>query len=218
MPRQGIIESLQVGKPAAMRYGRQELYTGINKEAVHGPLFLNELNLEGDGQGDLKHHGGPDKAVCVYPYEHYAYWEKELNRKLAYGAFGENVTASGLTESDVCLGDTYRLGRALVQVSQPRQPCFKLARKHDVPDLAQRVQLTGLTGYYFRVLEKGEVSPGDAIRLVDRHPLQVTVEAANGIAYHEPDNREGLLQLLEVKELSKSWREWLRPRLEAMDR
>lgn len=208
-----IIQSINVGKPAQVSFGGKEISTGIHKTGVREPLYLSRLNLDGDRQADLVHHGGVDKAVCVYPYEHYAYWETELNRSLTFGAFGENLTTEGMLEKDVCIGDIYRLGEAVVQVSQPRQPCFKLGVKYGVPELPLKVQQTGYTGYYFRVLTEGIVSPADSLLLKERHPAEVTISFANSIMYHEKGNIDGIQRILDVEALSDSWRQTLTKRL-----
>ena len=207
------IVSLNVGLPKQVTYQQKDVTTGIFKTATDSPLFLSFSNFEGDGQGDLVHHGGRDKAVCVYAYEHYAYWEKELNKPLSYGAFGENITVKGLVEMDVCIGDIFQLGKAVVQISQPRQPCYKLSMKHDEPELLLKVQDTGYTGYYFRVLEEGMVSKADGISLLQRHPKEITVAYANRMMHHEKQNSEGIKRILEVEELSSNWRSTFQKRL-----
>ncbi len=120
--------SINIGLPKEVTYGGKVIHTGINKKQVKEPVYLSFVKFNGDGQADLVHHGGVDKAVCVYTSDHYPYWEKELNQNLVYGAFGENITVNGMREEDVCIGDTFELGQAIVQVTQPRQPCFKLAK------------------------------------------------------------------------------------------
>jgi MOSC domain-containing protein YiiM len=207
------IVSINVGKPMNLVFNGKELRTGINKKPVTEPIFLSFLHFDGDGQADLIHHGGKDKAVCVYPYDHYAYWEKELGRKLEAAAFGENLTVKGLEEEDVCVGDMFQLGEAVVQVSQPRQPCYKLAKKYNVEDLPLRVQKTGYTGFYFRVLKEGWVTKESRLQLLSRHPLGVTVSFANHIMYHDKYNQEGIERILSVQELSESWRKTLLKRL-----
>ncbi|GAX88611.1 MOSC domain-containing protein [Effusibacillus lacus] len=211
------IVSISVGKPATILYHGRELSTGIYKKSTSQPLYLSRLNFDGDGQADLAHHGGPDKAVCVYPFEHYPYWEKELNRTLGPGAFGENLTLQGLPEKDVCIGDIFELGEAIVQVSQPRQPCHKLAKKFDVPDLPVRVQNTGFTGYYFRVLKEGWVTKEKPMLLLERHPKKVSVQFANRMMHHDKNNMEEVKRLLEVQELSENWRQTLLKRLEVKE-
>ncbi|MEF3302877.1 MOSC domain-containing protein [Paenibacillus sp. GYB003] len=209
------IVSLNVGKPQTFAYKGTDVATGIFKNpAPEGPVRLTALNFDGDGQADLVHHGGPDKAVCVYPYEHYSYWERELGRKLEFGAFGENLTVLGMTESRVCIGDIYASGDVRLQVTQPRQPCHKLAKKYDVPDLALRVQQTGYTGFYFRVLTPGLFDRTLGLTLERRHPAGLTVEFANTIKHHDKSNLEGVRALLAVEELSANWRASFQKRLD----
>lgn len=211
------VSGLQVGHPVTHRYKDQDLFTGIFKRPAQGRIRLDKLNFAGDSQADLEHHGGPDKAVCVYCAEHYPYWQRELKLDLPPAAFGENLTVTGLTEDDVCIGDVYQIGEAVVQVSQPRQPCHKLAKKYDIPELPLLVQSTGYTGYYFRVLQEGTVAAGDDIRLVQKHSRQITVSYANRIMHHGKRNAEGIRQLLELPELSESWRKTLTKRLEGIE-
>ncbi|MBR2563451.1 MAG: MOSC domain-containing protein [Paenibacillus sp.] len=211
----GSIEilSLNVGIPREVQFQQKNVSTGIFKKATDEALHLSYLNFEGDGQGDLVHHGGREKAVCVYPYEHYPFWENELKRPLEYGALGENLTIKGLLETDVCIGDVFELGKAIVQVSQPRQPCYKLTIRHGVPDMLLKVQQTGYTGFYFRVLAEGDVSKDDGLSLLHRHPKEITVSFANRIMHREKDNIEGIKQILEVQELSLNWRNTFLKRL-----
>jgi MOSC domain-containing protein YiiM len=207
------LQSINVGKPIQMEYQGKPLETGIFKQPVEGPVALGRVNLAGDGQADLIHHGGEDKAVCVYPAEHYSYWEKELGRELGYGAFGENFTLEGCTEEQVNIGDIFEIGDAVVQVSQPRQPCFKLGKKHNRPELVQKVQTTGYTGYYFRVLQEGTVEAGQTLYRRETHPLAITIAEANRLHYVEKDNVEGIKRLLQNEALSASWREGFESRL-----
>ncbi|WDM22665.1 MOSC domain-containing protein [Paenibacillus polymyxa] len=207
------ILSLNVGMPKQIQFNQKDVSTGIFKSATDEYLYLSYLNFEGDGQGDLVHHGGKEKAVCVYPYEHYPFWENELRRPLDYGAFGENLTIKGLLESEVCIGDVFKLGKAIVQVSQPRQPCYKLSIKYGVPDMPLKVQQTGHTGFYFRVLEEGVASKADGLSLLHRHPKAITVSFANRIMHQEKNHIEGIKQILEVEELSLNWRNTFLKRL-----
>jgi len=205
--------SLNVGKPAPMPGQKREVISAINKAPVQERLFLSRVNFTGDEQADLVHHGGEDKAVCVYSYDHYLYWEATLSVKLAYGAFGENLTVQGMRETDICIGDIFQLDEAVVQVSQPRQPCHKLAAKHDIADLAVQVQNTGFTGFYFRVLQEGWVSSQCTLERIHRDPGGVTLEAANQIMHHDKKNREGIERILAIPALSASWRTTLGKRL-----
>jgi len=202
----GKLISVNVGTPGTLTYLGKEVPSSFVKTAASNPVWLNRDGLAGDEQADLKNHGGPDKAVCVYPQEHYGYWSSRLSRDLPVAAFGENFTAEGLLEETVCIGDVFEVGGATVQVSQPRQPCFKLAARHEEPKLALWVQETGFTGFYFRCLNAGWVSVGEPLRLVHRHPQEITVAEANRLMHHDKDDGEGLGRLLAVTELSLSWR------------
>lgn len=208
-----LLESLNVGQPKKVLYNGREIQTGIYKEPVEHPLFLSKTNLEGDGQADLVHHGGEDKAVCVYSFDHYSYWEDALGVQLEPGAFGENLTIRGLTEENVFLGDVFQFGEAIVEVSQPRQPCFKLAMKHQVKDLPVQIQNTKFTGFYFRVLKEGRVSKEDGLELIESQANGVSITAANQIKYHDTQNTEAIKRILEVKALSDSWRSSFEKRL-----
>ena len=209
----GIV-SLNVGRPEPFRWNGKTLLTGIFKKPAAGRRYLSRTGLEGDGQADLKHHGGTEKAVCVYSYEHYPFWEEALRRQLAPGAFGENLTLLGRAEEEVCIGDTYRWGEAVLQVSQPRQPCFKLSAVFGVPELPLLVQETGFTGYYFRVLQEGLVAGTDAFEKLTSHPDAVSVSFANRVMHDDKTDLAGVRRLLAVPELSTSWRSSLSKRLD----
>ncbi|PEQ98266.1 MOSC domain-containing protein [Bacillus cereus] len=205
--------SLNIGLPKEVTYGGKVVHTGINKKQVKEPVYLSFVKFNGDGQADLVHHGGVDKAVCVYTGDHYPYWEKELNQDFVYGAFGENITVSGMSEEDVCIGDTFELGQAIVQVTQPRQPCFKLAKKYNIPKLPLYFQETGYTGFYFRVLKEGWVSSVDTLKRLQSDPKGVSVAFANRIMHKEKQNIEGVKRILEVNALSNSWRKSFEKRI-----
>jgi MOSC domain-containing protein YiiM len=211
------IISVNIGKPNIIVYQGKELVTGIYKSPASSPLYVTATNLEGDGQADLEFHGGVDKALCVYCEEHYIHWEKVMDRKLDYGAFGENLTVRGLFETEVCIGDTYQLGEAIVQVTQPRQPCHKLAKRHDITDLPLQVQLTGYSGYYFRVLQEGILPENPSIQIIAKHPNGVTVAYCNEIKFKDTTNVEGMKRILAVQELSASWRESFEKRLQELE-
>lgn len=208
------IVSINVGLPAVLLHKGKEVTSGIGKQPVYQPVHLNMLNFEGDGQADLRHHGGPDKAVCVYPSEHFPYWERVHGRTFGPGAFGENLTTQGILESNVCIGDVFRLDEAIVQVTQPRQPCFKLSVKYDWPKLPLLVQETGFTGYYFRVLKAGNVKLDAALVLQERISEAATVSYANQLMHVDKQNRKGMEQLLRNPALSESWRKTFMKRLD----
>jgi MOSC domain-containing protein YiiM len=156
---------------------------------------LRSCGFEGDGQADLVNHGGPEKAVCVYPFDHYAHWERELGRRLEPGAFSENLTVSGAVETEVCIGDVFRVGEAVVQVSQPRTPCSKLAGKNGERLLTKWVGQTGYTGYYLRVLSEGLVSVDDAFERVENHPDRISVADVDDVIFGRSEDL-GLIESL----------------------
>ena len=172
------IVSVNVGLPRELPHEGRTVLTGIVKEPVSGPVAVGRTNLAGDGQADLRVHGGIDKAVYAYPHEHYAAWRAELERDdLHPGHFGENLTIEGLLEDDVWIGDALRVGSALVEVSQPRVPCFKLALRMGDPAFAKPFLRSGRTGYYVRVLEEGAVAAGDPVARERRGEGSLSVRA-----------------------------------------
>lgn len=163
------IASVNVGMPAPLRHGAREVPSGIVKTPVDGRVHVGRLNLDGDGQADLRVHGGPDKAVYAYPAEHYATWAAELGRDdLVVGIFGENLTVEGASEGDALIGDRLRIGTALLEVSQPRLPCFKLGMRIGDPGFLRTFLRSGRTGFYLRVVEEGELGAGDPAERVSR--------------------------------------------------
>ena len=202
-----------IGRPDAPDPMDQVWTTGFFKKPVDGPVHLERTNLAGDAQADLQNHGGPEKAVNVYPAEHYPYWERELGLTgLPQGAFGENFTIKGLLEVDVCIGDVFEVGDALVQVSQPRQPCWKLARRWRIKELALMVQETGRTGWYFRVLREGTVQARTKLLLIKRPCPEWTVAAANEVMHRRVHDLEAARALSTCPALSSRWREKLEHR------
>ena len=214
------IESIQIGPP--MQLGSPDAAdpfdgiwtTGIYKAPVSGPVFVRTTGLEGDRQADLEAHGGADKAVCVYAGDHYAEWQRtpEL-ASIGPGGFGENFTVRGITEEDACIGDLFRAGDLMVQISQPRQPCWKLARKWRIRDFADRVIRAGRTGWYFRVLAEAQVSAGAELVLVERPFPDWTIEASNRVMHGRPRDRAAAAELASVPPLSASWRVTLTARI-----
>ncbi|OAS24393.1 MOSC domain-containing protein [Paenibacillus oryzisoli] len=211
------ITSINVGLPQIITYQGKELTTGIYKTPVSSSLFVSKIQMDGDGQADLTVHGGVDKAICVYPEEHYAYWESLRGHKLEAATFGENLTIRGLQEHEVHIGDTFAIDEVIVQVSQPRQPCHKLAKRMDWPEATLYVQETGYTGYYFRVLKEGFIAPDSKMKLVARDEAGVTVAFANHIKYHDKVNREAIKRVLTVDALSDSWKQSFRKRLAELE-
>jgi MOSC domain-containing protein YiiM len=188
--------------------------TGFFKQPVGGAVMLRAINLDGDGQGDRKNHGGPDKAVLCDAAGHYSAWRSELDAPdLPYGAFGENFSIDGLDEAAVCIGDVFAVGGALVQVSQPRQPCWKISARWQRPDLLPRVQASGRTGWYLRVLQEGLVECGQTLTLRERPHPAWSVGRATSVMNHQAD-REGARGLLACPPLAEVWRSALQSRLD----
>ncbi|HKQ88923.1 MAG TPA: MOSC domain-containing protein [Candidatus Acidoferrales bacterium] len=204
--------SIQVGTPKS--YGRETASdpndlpwtTSFFKSVVNGPVFTRFTNLDGDRQADLESHGGADKAVLAYSADHYPKWREELGiADMPYGAFGENLTIAGLGEESVCIGDRYRIGAATFEVSQPRQPCWKLARRWRMHKLTGIVVANGRTGWYFRVLEEGLIEAGMSVSLLERSNPEWAVARANQIIHHRKNDLALTLELAAVPRLSKAW-------------
>ncbi|GKU79235.1 MOSC domain-containing protein [Paenibacillus sp. L3-i20] len=210
------LASLLIGKPKMIQHGSKEVLSGIFKEPTKESHFVSRMGIQGDGQGDLVHHGGEDKAVCAYFQTRYPYWEALFNRSFAHGSFGENFTLSHWTEDDLFIGDIVTIGEVTLQISQPRQPCFKLGLRNEMPALPMLSQQTGYTGFYFRVLKEGYVHAGQQFNIVDRHPAKVSLAYANQMMYVEKDNVEAIRKVLEVKELAASWQNQFTSRLEKL--
>ncbi len=209
-----LIKSLNIGLPKEETCYGNTIHTGIGKRPVSESLQLKKLGFDGDGVSDLKNHGGQDKAVCVYSLDHYPYWEEILGTKLNPPAFGENLSVSHLKEEDVCLGDTFRLGTAVVQISQPRQPCKTLAVLHGRNDLVKLVVNSGYTGFYLRVLKEGIVEAGTTLVPIEKEYHQISVAFANHIYHHDRKNRTGIESILAVSTLSDSWKRDLQKLIE----
>lgn len=196
-----------------MRYGDdKEIVTGICKETVD-EAFLTIEGFRGDGVADLRFHGGADRAVCVYPYEHYLQWEEEFGERLPPSSFGENITVSNMLEADVHIGDVFRLGDAVIQITQSRIPCSTITKRTNLPFLLKRMIETGYTGYLCRVLEEGIVSRDSEITLLERHPAQVSVLFTNQTYFHNSKDYKSAEKILNVPELAQKWRESLAKRV-----
>ncbi|MEO8258627.1 MAG: MOSC domain-containing protein [Acidobacteriota bacterium] len=179
--------SLNVGRPRVVHAGGREVTTGIFKAPVDGPVMLRRFNLEGDQQADLTVHGGRFKALYAYPSEHYAFWRSQLpTADLPWSMFGENLTTEGLREDDACLGDRFQIGEAVVAVTQPRMPCYKLGIRFGRPDIVKRFLASGRSGVYFEVVEEGRITRGDPIQCVHRDPNRISIADVNR-AYRDPD-------------------------------
>jgi MOSC domain-containing protein YiiM len=211
------IDAVLTGR--AVDYTRPGSRSAIDKRAVEGPVRIGPEGLAGDEQGDRRVHGGPDKAIHHYPRDHYASWQGEVGAHAllqAAGAFGENISTAGITEADVCLGDRLRLGSALVEVSQARQPCWKLSDRFGIADMARRVQDSGRSGWYYRVLETGTVQAGDTLAVVDRPHPHWPLPRLSELLYRRTLDRDELHGALALP-LVPSWRKLFERRLQQGD-
>ena len=200
--------SVNVSQPKEVSYNGERIKTGIFKEPVSGRTMMRRLNLDGDGQGDPTVHGGIHKAVYIYTIEHYDYWKRELGRDdLTYGQFGENLTVEGMLEGTVHIGDVFRIGEALVEVSQPRVPCFKLGLKMGNPQIVKPFLASERVGFYVRVLEEGEVGASDAIERTKVGEGQMTVKEIVHLRHFDNTNAAAAEKAANLPALTPSWRD-----------
>ncbi|HET7096242.1 MAG TPA: MOSC domain-containing protein, partial [Casimicrobiaceae bacterium] len=199
--------SVNVGLPRDIAWKGRTVHTGIWKDPVHGRCRVGRLNLDGDGQGDLAGHGGEQRAVFVYQIDSYRYWQRRLNRSdFVHGQFGENFTIDGLADDAACIGDRYRIGSALFEITQPRVTCYRVGIRMDEPRMPALLTSTGRTGFYFRVLQEGDVGAGDEILKVGEASEGMTVAEINALLYSPDHPRDRLERALRIEALSPGWR------------
>ncbi len=199
--------SVNVGLPREITWRGETVYTSVWKEPVQGRRLVRRLNIDGDAQGDLVGHGGEHRAVFVYQMDSYHYWQRELKRgDFTFGQFGENFTVEGLADSEVCVGDRYRIGSALFEVTQPRVTCYRVGIRMDEPRMAALLVAHHRPGFYFRVLEEGEVGAGDEIVKVAEGPERLTVDAVDALLYLPGPAQEDLERALRIPALSPGWK------------
>ncbi len=220
----GILQAICVGTPTD--YGTEgsddpfdkPWRTSFFKYPVDDTRWVSHTNVEGDAQADTKAHGGPEKAVLAYSADHYADWNNELPEiGFGPGAFAENLSISGLTEETVCLGDTWQVGEAILQVNQPRIPCWKISWRWRVSDLTLRVQQSRRTGWYHRVLQEGEIAAGMGVTLLERPNPEWTIERCNQVLHVHKYDRELSAGLASLPELAEVWRERMQQRVASAD-
>ncbi len=203
----GRLLSINVGLPRDVAWKGEKVHTAIWKQPVQGRVAVRRLNVEGDGQGDLAGHGGEHRAVMVYQMESYRYWEAQLARKdFSFGQFGENFTVDGLPDDEVCIGDRYRIGSVLFEVTQPRVTCYRVGIRMEEPAMAALLVSHHRPGFYFRVLEEGEVGSGDEIVKVADGPERISVADIDALLYLPNPSREQLERSLRVPALSQGWK------------
>ncbi len=209
--------SVNVSLPKEITYRGRVVTTGIFKEPVQGRIMLRTLNLDGDGQADLDNHGGAFRAVYAYTLENYDYWKGELGRdNMPFGQFGENFTVTEMPEDQVHIGDIFRVGGAVVQVSQPRPPCYKLGIRMGMARFPKLMLPSGRVGFYLRVLQEGEVGAGDAIEPIEADPRGMTVRETINLLYFDRKNLKDAEKAASIEALTPRWRELFAERLTAI--
>src|SRR6476659_7751822 len=199
--------SVNVGLPREIEWKGKTVRTAVWKDAVRGRRKVGRLNIDGDGQGDLQGHGGEHRAVLVYQIDSYRYWESQLGRKdFVFGQFGENFTVDGLSDDEVCIGGRYRIGSALFEVTQPRVTCYRVNIRMAEPAMAALLVSHHRPGFYFRVLEEGEVGAGDEITKIADGPERITVADVDALLYLPGHPREQLERALRIPALSSGWK------------
>jgi MOSC domain-containing protein YiiM len=206
--------SVNVGLPREVVWKGQTVLTGIFKETVKGKVAVRGLNLDGDRQADLTVHGGPEKAIYAYPAEYYTFWREQFpEMDLPWGMFGENLTVTGLLDETVHIGDHFQVGSAKLMVTQPKLPCYKLGLKFGRDDMLKRFLHRGMTGFYFSVLDEGEVAAGDPIRLLRREGNRVKVADITRLYDQDKYNLDLLTRVVEVEALPEVWRDYFQQRI-----
>jgi MOSC domain-containing protein YiiM len=209
--------SLNVGLPRLILRGEEPVSTGIFKAPVAGPVMMRTLNLDGDRQADLSVHGGPEKAVYLYPAEHYEFWQAELpGMNLPLGMFGENLTTVGLLESETNIGDRFRVGSAEVMVTQPRMPCYKLGIRFGRTDILRRFLASERSGFYLSVSKEGEVQAGDEFKLIEKNPSGVRVVDVTRLYSSDKGNLDLLRRAIATEALPQSWRSYFQERMDKL--
>lgn len=207
--------SVNVGRPQLVVSNEKPVSTAIFKQPVTGRVAVRTLNLDGDRQADLSVHGGPSKAVYGYPSEHYEYWKHELpEMELPWGMFGENLTTLGLMESDLNVGDKFQAGTALLMVTEPRMPCYKLGIRFGRSDIIKRFLVSGRTGFYFAVLREGDVGAGDRIELIERDRHAFKLSDITRLYVHDKHNNDLLHRAMQLDALPQSWKDYFQRLLE----
>jgi MOSC domain-containing protein YiiM len=213
------IISVNVGLPREILIDGHRVMTGIFKEPIEGSVQVRRLNLDGDRQADLTVHGGPYKAIYAYPAEHYTFWRDELpEMNLSFGAFGENLTTEGMVETEINIGDQFKIGEVILQVTQPRMPCYKLAAKFRRQDIIKRFLQSERSGFYFSVIEEGELGAGDSIELIHRDENKVAVRDIVRLYAADKYNMELLRRAVQLEALPEDWRDYFQERIEKINR
>ncbi|MGE8006651.1 MOSC domain-containing protein [Lysinibacillus sp. NPDC093216] len=210
-----MIHTLAIGMPKELHYSNgRSMITGIEKRKVQ-EVYLSVRGFEGDDVADKKHHGGPDRAVCLYPAEHYIQWEQELGKPLPTAAFGENLTVTNMLEAEICIGDIYKIGDAVIQVTQGRVPCSTIDKYTEANILLKRLIETGYTGFLARVLEEGTICADSKIELVEKHPERISILHCNEVYFKNKDAL-AMKRIQAVDALAEDWKQKLAKRIQLL--
>jgi MOSC domain-containing protein YiiM len=210
--------SLNIAVPRTVVWKGHEIRTGIFKAPVEGPVMMRRLNLDGDRQADLTVHGGPAKAFYAYPSEHYPLWKNELAEMvLPWGMFGENLTTEGMVEDEIHIGDKFKIGEAIVMVTQPRTPCYKLALKFQRDDMLKRMLTNGRSGFYLALVQQSVVQAGDTIERIHEDPERISVAEINTLYRDDGKDANLLKRAANLEALPESWRDYLREELKSLE-
>src|ERR1700712_1166488 len=202
----GVVVSVNVGLPQDVAWQGRTVRTAIWKQPVTGRIFARRLNLDGDGQGDLGGHGGEQRAIMVYQLESYRYWANYLGRSdLAPGIFGENLTVEGLADAEICIGDRFRIGGAVVEVSQPRDTCYRVGIRLSQPEIPALLVAHHRPGFYFRVIQEGGIGAGDRVEKLSDGPERMTVAEIDALLYSAEHPLEALRRAVRIPALSPGW-------------
>lgn len=208
------VHHIAIGKPKEMMVSnRSKMMTGIEKTGVL-EAHLTLQGFTGDGPFNMKHHGGPDRTVCIFPIEHYAYFEEKFQKTLPKSAFGENLMVSGMLEKDVSIGDVFQIGEAIIQVTEARNPCSTIAKYNHMPELYKEVQRTGFTGYLCRTIQEGTIKKGDEVTLLEADSHHVTVSYCHDMVLHRKGERADFEKIMAVTALSERYYAALQKKLE----
>ncbi len=192
------LKAVNVGKPQIVKRNGEELYTSFIKTPTNERIAVTKFGLEGDEQADKKHHGGEQKAICVYPYEHFSYWEEQTGLNMHASAFGENLTIDGVAEDKVCIGDIFKWGDAEIQVTHPRTPCQHISFVHDIKTFTKQVTQSGLTGFYAKVIQEGDASVHDSFERTHQDPHLISVAEINRLKYKDRNDQDSLERAIQV--------------------
>ncbi|MGE7759879.1 MOSC domain-containing protein [Peribacillus sp. NPDC097895] len=210
----GKIVSLHAGKPKQEKFSNVDIFSAMDKQA-QDKVTVTKLGIIGDGVGNVKFHGGTDRALCFYPVEHYSLWNEKFAKRLDIPAFGENLTVAGMKEETTFIGDIYQIGEVIVQINQGRIPCSTISHFNQEPKFLEFVFKTGYTGYFAKVIQEGTIKKQNEIVLLDRLQEKISVHYATEVILHNRDGLDGAYTLLTLDSLAEDWKQRVEKRVQA---